>query len=548
MPYKPKPLWDRFNLFYALRVHRERLLKRALAAGGALLAAGWMIATLVRGDERPFSSGPMSIGHAMLADNCAACHTQATHFARFWKSDADKAHTLNDGCLSCHGWTIGHDTETRSAWHQLSAPHAASHPDAREPRAACSSCHAEHAGFVRLTEMDDRHCTSCHADLRPLDAGSPFARSITQFGKRKRNGDHPDFAALSRPDPGRLRFSHDTHMDVAKRPFPGIPGEPLSCDDCHRAGDSQRPWRFGLARVLGVERLPHELASAGADEVDKSGAFMQPIRYELHCAACHKLDVGSLYPIRGTPDGWVAHSTPGEIRSGIIGQLLRFLREPGEQTPPESDLEPRPAPGADGKVDTADELRYIARNAVTIERRLYDVAGGGLCTKCHAVDYRPPPRQTSSAFETPLAVIAPTSIPRRWFLHGSFSHARHKTVGPLVKAAPEPVAAAAAGCIHCHPGATTSRQSAGVLLPNVDACRGCHAPAHHAGGPLLGGVSDRCVYCHTFHRPPSQEPRTSRDPSGAGLSSARLLAAESQGKGGPARESEAAATTQGALP
>ncbi|HMQ16999.1 MAG TPA: cytochrome c3 family protein [Phycisphaerae bacterium] len=507
MPYKPKPLWDRFNLYYALRVHRERLLKRALAAGGALLAAGWMIATFVRGDERPFSSGPMSIGHAMLADNCAECHTQSTRFARFWNlSDADKAHTLNEGCLRCHGPTIGHDAGTQSAWHQLSALHAASYPDAREPRAACSSCHAEHEGFVRLTEMDDRHCTSCHADLRPLDAGSPFARSITQFGKRGRDGDHPEFRALSRPDPGRLRFSHETHMDRSKRPFSGIPGEPLSCDDCHRAGDSQRPWRFGLARVLGVDRLPHELASASADEVDKSGAFMQPIRYELHCAACHPLDVGRLYPIRGTPDGWVAHSTPGEIRSGIIGQLLRFLREPSETPPPESDLEPRPAAGADGRMDPGDELRYIARNAVTIERALYS-SSTGTCVKCHAIDYSPPPRGTGSAWETPLAVVAPTAIPRRWFLHGSFSHARHKTVGPLVRAVPGAVAAADAGCTHCHPGAMASRQSADVLLPSVDACRECHAPAQRGGGRSLGGVSDRCVYCHTFHRPPSPELR-----------------------------------------
>ena len=217
-----KPMWDRFPVFYHRRLPPHRLAKRILAAVGALLAVVWIAAALVRRDEQPFSSGAMSVGHAMLVDNCRACHTPDTAFRRFqhW-SDADMAHAMNRACLDCHGNVVGFDPRTLSAWHQV-GPHevsvgaggAVSGP--QEPAVACSACHTEHRGFVRLTQLDDRQCTSCHADLDRARPGQPYYPHIAAFDPTRTSADraHPEFRFKQENwvDRAAIRFNHAIHL------------------------------------------------------------------------------------------------------------------------------------------------------------------------------------------------------------------------------------------------------------------------------------------------------------------------------------------------
>lgn len=531
MPYKPKALWDRFNLFYALRVHRERALKRALAAAGALLALAWVIATLVRGDERPFNSGVMSVGHAMLADRCAACHTPDTRFSRFrFIADADKAHALNRACLDCHGSTIGYDPETSSAWHQVSAAARQGDPQAEEPRAACSACHAEHEGFVRLTALDDRLCTSCHADLERARPGTRFYGNIARFdisGGPDQPGLHPEFRFKQErgADPGTIRFNHALHL----RNTPSDPSDPnsprgipaparghvvLRCDDCHRAGRSNRDWPYANAKSRSDQRrLVSDVQSSLQDP------FIAPIRFDLHCAACHQPAVTEgqelvLAGERTQNDGDVPHGEPGDIRDYIQQRLLAYLSLERSVRKPPTDPDNR-LPGVPQVDSTAPQseqtrvrLEFIDAAARVLEKDLLrppDQHRGPTlrvgCAFCHQL--QPPGPSAPSP-------IVPAAIPERWLLHASFDHLKHREVASLGDSTQfNDRHPADRDCLSCHAGVLTSESTADVSLPGIDTCRACHAAPHTRSGLTLGGVGYGCVGCHSFHRAPTLSPAES---------------------------------------
>jgi predicted CXXCH cytochrome family protein len=74
--------------------------------------------------------------------------------------------------------------------------------------------------------------------------------------------------------------------------------------------------------------------------------------------------------------------------------------------------------------------------------------------------------------------IAPVRVAGIWFSKAHFTHASH-TVG--------------VGCKDCHEAAK-STESADLLIPGVENCRGCHA-----GEGAIDKVPSTCVSCHGYH-------------------------------------------------
>lgn len=543
MAYKPKALWDRFNVYYALRVHRARAIKRALSGAGALLAAAWMVATFVRADHEPFNSGPMSVGHALLADQCGACHAPDTRFNRFWISDAEKAQSFNGACLACHEETIGFDDDTDSAWHQVSVAALRKDPNAEEPPAACSACHAEHEGFVRLTAMDDRHCTHCHADLKAKRPDAAYYDRIAFFDAaagadpNTRPGLHPEFRFKqeNQKDPGTIRFNHEVHL--RDKPLdPNDPNSPrgiigpnnrfvvLRCDDCHRAGRSNREWPYANPKTrLDQHQLITDVQSSLQDP------FIAPIRFDLHCAACHQPAVRVapeliLASDRTLRDGDVPHGEPGDIRDYVQQRLLAYLDQElaARRKPTDPNNELPAVPETDSAATPSDQtrvkLQFIAEASRALELDLLRPAethSGPTqrigCGFCHQIEK--PARPADSP-------IVPSSIPERFFLHASFNHLKHRAAASLEdahdlkKRATESLGdpnalqyrdTADLDCLSCHMPVMKSRQTVDVSIPGIDSCRACHISQRVQGGGQVNGVGHSCVTCHSFHRAPAAD-------------------------------------------
>src|SRR4029077_20669547 len=106
-----------------------------------------------------------SSSHAVLTQQCSLCHV--TRLGAFFKDVKD------DACLACHDATVHHQNQTFTP--------------------ACSSCHLEHRGSLRLAAASEASCTQCHADLRVRGGVTHYAASVSSF---ERN--HPEFSRLSK--------------------------------------------------------------------------------------------------------------------------------------------------------------------------------------------------------------------------------------------------------------------------------------------------------------------------------------------------------------
>ena len=96
-------------------------LSLVLTAIGVL----WLAWHAVAKNPHPYTSGPISVRHAIFSDNCAACHVRNGTFV---PSVTDQA------CSTCHNGPAHQAQETFA-------------PE-------CTSCHVEHKGALALTRAD----------------------------------------------------------------------------------------------------------------------------------------------------------------------------------------------------------------------------------------------------------------------------------------------------------------------------------------------------------------------------------------------------------
>jgi predicted CXXCH cytochrome family protein len=312
---------------------------------------------------------------------------------------------------------------------------------------ACSACHQEHRGRVRLAAVEDGFCVQCHGDLKPTPGPPRIAAVVGAFPSG-----HPEFAAVRNgsEDPARLRFNHAVHLKPDLR-GPAGP-EQLACDACHRPEVTP-----GAAR-------PKQRAATGR---------MAPIRFASDCARCHPLffDERVAEP--------VPHDRPELVRRAVVDILTAYIAaHPAEMTRADSEVRrvplnfPRPP-----ETPARTPAEWIARRASADERLLWNKT----CAECH--EYASP-FPTSAGFPA----VVPTHLTAQWMPRAAFDHTPHQMVD----------------CASCH-AARTSTKTADVLLPGTAVCATCHAGSG-AGAPPAGRADSRCVECHAYHDWTKQHP------------------------------------------
>jgi hypothetical protein len=344
------------------------------------------------------------------------------------QAGAFSARASDQGCDTCHDAPLHHAN-------QIFTP-------------TCAACHAEHRGHPRLAVTADVSCTQCHASLHTTGAATHFTSDITRFV-----GGHPEFAALrtGSVDPGTIKLNHAIHLKHNLRGPNGL--VQLDCDDCHRTAKPESRWRFGSSDAhdppVNLQAIPPSM--------DPSRAYMSPVTYAKHCAACHGLQ----FDPRFQED--VPHDTPEVIHAFLLQKFQQYIpSHPADLRvrAPNRNLPHQPIPPA---VRVLTEQQWVALRVAESEELLWRKT----CTQCHALKF---------AASAPLPAVAKSNITQRWFQHAVFNHDTHK----LLK------------CVECHSGALTSQETADVLLPGIQTCEKCHRGGREA-------AESRCFECHTYH-------------------------------------------------
>jgi len=412
-----KKLAQRINLNYFKAVRGIPRWRRILSAVFTAIGLAWLGWHALAGSPKPYNAGPIAHAHALLGQKCSACHVVQTGFQR---TATDQA------CLACHDGPIHHTEQTFTP--------------------SCSSCHVEHKGAPRLASTSDEACTQCHSNLAANDknASPKFAANISGFDRT-----HPEFAVLrpGRVDPGTVKFNHQVHLDP-KKPIRGPHGPvQLQCADCHRPGGLNQPWPFGAQDAT--------ITPASLSTQDR--AYMQPVDYERHCAACHPLQFDRRFS-ESAP-----HKEPKVVYDFVLQKLTGYIAAHPSEIPlvdePDKRLPSRPP-------------QRPARNAQEwVDQRLADaqlLLWRKACKECHTPTY-------PSGFDA-LPEIPKAAIRARWLDHASFDHEAHQMVA----------------CSSCHTKTPTSKETSDVLIPGIQTCRSCH----HSGA---NAAEARCFECHTYH-------------------------------------------------
>ena len=509
-----------------------------LSAAAVIAAVGWWAAGWALGrvggrdlSRMRYSHGPVARVHATWDAQCEACHVDFRPISggATWAGALGANTKASDQkCQACHAGPPHHDNQV-----------------AAEVK-TCAGCHRDHRGVdASLVRLPDSDCTSCHARLAShTEGGKAGYEDVKAFD---RTADHPEFAILraaaKAKDPGKLKFNHALHLTPGLNPggkpvwtlgriadkderarYRAGQADPsdnapvaLDCQSCHQTDG-------GDASAGSLARLPASVrAPRGA------GAYMQPIVYEKHCAACHALDV----PVRagGGKDGdgprvatvRVPHRLqPAELRQELEGLILaRALAADPEAKGRPAPARPRPLPSK--PAGELKDLWQAVQAEVRAAERLLVLAGDEqakrTCTECHYYRDKEGHEVAAPGAGTSLAdyTVEPPRVPEVWFRHAAFSHAPHRAVS----------------CRECHPGAypdspesrtflqglvaskqPTWKANEAVMLPGIEECRKCHVPSRRVGGMVLGGAGHECVECHTYHAGPGD-----RDAPARGLGS-----------------------------
>jgi predicted CXXCH cytochrome family protein len=397
--------------------HTVRYPKVTLSLVAAVLSLAWGGWSVRQGKHTMHSPGPVALAHEKL--DCAACHTQPWQpLQRLVFDPRTTRLTMDRACVACHADLVHQKTEI----------------PAEVPN--CVSCHREHQGPHNLAQVGDSSCTGCHAQLRTIDGPSTrFERSVIALAS------HPEFAVLRRGelDPGTILFNHAAHLQ---------PGG-----------------------IRGPQDKPVVLQCASCHQTTSDGRYMEPIRFDAHCAACHASAL--VYDPERFRDHPAPHGQTPELLRGLLRErytdyVHRHPIERGGEVPVEV-----PLPGLPGiKEVTDEEGKWIHQRLREADRILFLGAGG--CRYCHTVE------GAGKGWQ-----IVPPNLTSRWLSFAKFSHHTHR-LNPPNPGEQE-------NCTTCHAGAQTSTKTSDVLLPTITSCLGCH------NQQSVQSARTDCVECHTYH-------------------------------------------------
>jgi len=444
-----KSVAKRIDLQYFARPYPFRKWRFWLSISVPAIALAWILGATLRGENKVYSSGPVSEAHAVFGDRCALCHVSKAGF---------RAPVPDGTCLSCH-------TAPAHNQRQMFLP-------------ACSSCHVEHRGAVRLAAVADTGCSQCHGDLKSNDGVVPYNRHVSGFDSH-----HPEFAAVrAARDPGTINLNHYVHLQPTLRGPSG--SVQMKCEDCHQPLNVEGPWPYSVATVQPASQQPVDVGAAANQERKRRsieagpGAYMTPIKYVNQCAACHVLQFDPLIAVPAP------HTKPEAVHAFIVGKLKQYVAEnpsvvrsdPGSslsynEQGPRNFLRPLGETTDQHNVlrssthaQTATE--WVQQRTAAAEKLLWSKN----CRICH--------ESTEGGGDTlPTSVTA--IIPSRWFPHAEFDHEKHRMMS----------------CLACHNRIPQSRLTSDVNIPGIQLCRDCHKE----GGRKVGAAQGGCFECHSYH-------------------------------------------------
>ncbi len=440
-----KLLAKRIDLQYFTRSAGFRRWRFLLSIALPVLAAAWLLGEKVIGNQKVYTSGPLSTSHAVFGAQCSVCHVRAADF---------RAHVPDDACLKCHD-APAHNTR------QTFTPE-------------CSSCHIEHQGRVRLSATASSGCAQCHSNVHTNDGQVNIVSKVSGW-----DHDHPQFAAM-RPgatDPGTIRVNHFVHL---RSGLPG-PNGPVQmvCDDCHRF-NGRANWPYSVNTVqLATQQAVAVSATANQQQKRRvvetsAAAYGLPMKYVNQCAGCHALQFDQLI------DAPAPHDKPEIVRAFIRQKLTEYVAAHPEATAiavdsalPTGEIEPRrnilrPSEQSTPIPATVrlSPQQWVDQRAQTAERLLWSKN----CRVCHI---------QLEGEEGVLPTKVTAIIPTRWMPRAEFDHQAHRMMT----------------CTACHTTIPQSRQTSDINLPGIQLCRDCHAE----GGLKTGNAEGRCFECHTYH-------------------------------------------------
>jgi hypothetical protein len=443
-----KKLAQRIDLNYFKRptpMKRAKLLLSILIPALALVWISWLVYAK---NSRVYSSGSMSAAHAVLANECAACHVQKAGVF------AEKAE--DSACLSCHDGPMHHAAKIQ----QL----------------ACAQCHTEHRGHVNIIATASKNCAECHADLQASGGTSNYANHI-----RSLEDGHPEFAAVRSAsgepprDPGTLKVNHALHMKLIRR-GPTGPIVQLECGNCHRPAAAPVDLTYSDAGYRDAKtsyKESDELLSVRAEtfprrHADSGRERMAPVKFATACASCHLLTFDKHF------DEGVPHDKPEVVHAFLVARFTQYIAaHPGEVRVVRDPSRELAENVRQPEVRILTPTQWVAERTADAEQLLWRKT----CIQCHALTISG--SAVTAAAATPaklLPVVAPANTTINWMPHASFNHEAHSGFT----------------CISCHEKALSSTQTSDVLLPGIATCQTCHAPG-------VDHAETRCFECHTYH-------------------------------------------------
>jgi hypothetical protein len=459
-----KKLAQRIDLNYFKRPTPLKRAKFWLSFLLPLLALVWIAERTLLRDSRVYSSGQLSMAHAVLEKECAACHVQ--------QADAFSAKAADTACLDCHDGPVHHPVGIVG-----------------RKELACAECHAEHKGRISISAASDQPCAECHSNLG-VHGGTPgYASSI-----RSLEDGHPEFVALvlnsstTMRGPSTIKLNHAVHMQPIRR-GPTGPTVQLECADCHRPPAVLPPATYSDSNYVGaklryresVRLTPPVVNTLSLRHPPTGRELMAPVKFANACAACHLLTFDKRF------DFGVPHDEPEIVRAFVMKKFQEYIsahpNELRETRDPNRDLTGKPL-SPEFRVLTA--AQWVSERAADAQELLWRKT----CAQCHGLTFmyegspdklpRIPPWLRSpndNRFDQkPLPEIEPTLTTLRWMPHAKFDHDAHSGFS----------------CVSCHEKALESTKSSDVLIPGIATCKTCHAPGpEHA--------ESRCFECHTYH-------------------------------------------------
>lgn len=389
--------------------------------------------------EIAWTSGPISQSHAMIQDDCGACHMRPFEMVQ------------NNACLACHA-TIENHTDVEA------------HPALALDNVRCASCHKEHEGNVSPTETASNACASCHSNIKTIAPNSQMA-DIHGFA-----ADHPPFrmavvVGVGAGEEGKLV------PQVERVPFD--PQNPPSESSGLKFPHAKHLSEGGLLSPRGRVQLQ----CRNCHEPDAGGNLMTPVSFEEDCSGCHRMTFNAAGIERELP-----HAKEDEVARIVTDYFIAAALEGGVTTPsaPEPVKRKRRRIAGENTAEVREAQLSDADRGIAIQwakdeaiRQMDTIFGTRLCGTCHEA------RKTEGAAGAARWQVMPAVLQRHWMPRARFDHKPHRVMD----------------CTTCHK-ATESTRASDVLMPGIALCQGCHQ-----GEGKTDGARSECVDCHGFHIP-----------------------------------------------